>query len=110
MSADVKDLLFNTLPRPSGRAQPDTGPVQVFYDDRYIAIDDAEQIPADLRAYVQVVLYLNLMNAYFRIEQGPLDLAPTIRATFEPSRHVTRSAYAVTAVRFCDGYLADLTE
>lgn len=87
-----------------------TGPVQVFYDDRYIPIDDAGQIPADLRGYVQVALDLNLMNAYFRIEQGPLDLAPTIRATFKPNQQVTRAEYAVTAVRFYNGYLADVAE
>jgi serine protease AprX len=87
-----------------------TGPIQVFYDNRYIPIDDAGQIPADLRGYVQVALDLNLMNAYFRIEQGPLDLTPTIRATFKPSQQVTRAEYAVTATRFFKGYLSDIVE
>lgn len=83
-----------------------TGPVQVWYDDRYLPIEDASQIPAELRGYVQVALDLNLMNAFYRIEQGPFDLTPTIRATFKPTQSVTRAEYAVTAARFHAGYLA----
>jgi len=84
-----------------------SGPVQVWYDDRYLPIEDADQIPAELRGYVQVALDLNLMNAFYRLEQGPFDLTPTIHATFKPAQSITRAEYAVTAARFHAGYLAE---
>lgn len=80
-----------------------TGPVQVRYGEDYVAIEDAADIPRELRGYVQLALDLNIMNAYFRIEQGLF--GPTVHATFQPRRRVTRAEYAVTAARFFDTYL-----
>jgi serine protease AprX len=84
-----------------------SGSVTVAYDGQRIAIDDAGQIPADLRGYVQLALDLNLMNAYYSLKQGPFELTPTLHATFKPAQSITRAEYAVTAVRFYNGYLAD---
>lgn len=84
-----------------------SGQVEVSYDGRMIPIDDASQIPAELRGYVQLALHLNLMNAYFSLVQGPFDLTPTLHATFKPAQSVTRAEYAVTAARFFDGYLQE---
>ncbi len=83
-----------------------SGDVTVQYGDSRIAIDDAAQIPADLRGYVQLALDLNILNAYFTLQQGPYDLVPTIHATFRPTQTVTRGDYAVTIARFFNAYLA----
>ncbi len=86
-------------------ASSDTLTVQV--GDARITIDDSSAIPADLRGHVQVALDLNILNAYFTLEQGPYDLQPTLHATFRPSETVTRGAYAVMVSRFYNAYLSE---
>jgi len=81
-------------------------PLTVQYGSARIAIDDAGQVPAELRGYVQLALDLNIMNAYFSVTQGPFDLQPVVRATFRPGQAVTRGEYAVAAARFYSAYLA----
>ncbi len=71
----------------------------VPYRDTVIAIDDANNIPANMIGYVQIALNLNLINAYFTLIQGPTDLQPTIHATFQPLKNVTRGEFAVIVTR-----------
>lgn len=80
-------------------------PVTVQYGNARLPIDDAAQIPAELRGYVQLALDLNLVNAYFTLTQGPTDLQPTIHATFKPTQQVTRGDIAVALTRFFAAYL-----
>ena len=80
-----------------------SGPLTVFLDGKRIPIDDAASIPASLRGYVQLALDQGLLNARFTVTQGPYDLQPTLHAYFDPTKVVTRAAFAVAAGR----YLAD---
>ncbi|MGB3260897.1 S8 family serine peptidase [Paenisporosarcina sp.] len=78
----------------------------VQYKESRIAISDASSVPAELRGYVQLALDLNILNAYFSVEQGPYDLQPTVVAKFEPKKTVTRGDYAVTITRYFANYHA----
>ena len=80
------------------------GPMTAFYDGRHIPLDDAGSIPAGLRGYVQLALDHGLINARFAVTQGPYDLAPTLHAYFDPTKSVTRAAYAVAAGRYMAHY------
>ena len=86
------------------QAQAFNGTLTAFYDGKRIAIDDAAAIPASLRGYVQLALDNGLINARFAVTQGPFDLAPTLHAYFDPSKTVTRAAYAVAAGRYMSHY------
>jgi serine protease AprX len=79
--------------------------VTVQYKDERLPIEDASEIPAGLEGYVQVALDMNLVNAFFTLTQGPTDLEPTIHATFEPMKKVTRADYTVGMTRFYAAYL-----
>ena len=67
-------------------------------------LDDAGQIPAALRGYVQLALDMGLLNARFSLTQGPFDLSPTLHARFDPTERVTRAAWSVAAGRFMTQY------
>ncbi len=82
------------------------GELTAFYDGRRIPVEDAASIPASLRGYVQQALDQGVLNARFALTQGPYDLQPTLHAYFDPSRTVTRAAYAVAASRFDATYRA----
>jgi serine protease AprX len=45
-----------------------------------------------------------LINARFTVTQGPFDLQPTVHAYFDPTKGVTRAAYAVAAGRYAGQY------
>lgn len=79
--------------------------VTVQYGSTRIAVEDAVQIRAELRGYVQVALDMNILNAYFWTTQGPFDLQPTIHAAFRPAQTVTRGEFAVAISRFYSAWL-----
>ncbi|TRW49858.1 S8 family serine peptidase [Aliidiomarina halalkaliphila] len=79
-------------------------PITVTYQGQTIAISDQNAIPRELRGHVQMALNLSLSNVKFDIKQGLLDLQPTITATFEPEKTITRAEYSVWASRLYDGY------
>jgi serine protease AprX len=81
-----------------------SGDLTAFYDGKRIPLDDASTIPASLRGYVQLALDQGLINARFAVTQGPFDLQPTLHAYFDPSKTVTRAAYAVAAGRYQAAY------
>ena len=81
-----------------------TGELSVLADGKRIPIDDAAAVPASLRGYVQLALDLGLIEARFGLVQGPFDLQPTLRAWFDPSRTVTRAAFAASASRHLGVY------
>jgi serine protease AprX len=82
-----------------------TGDVTVDFKGEKIVIEDAHEIPAELKGYVQRALKLGLMNADFYMEQGPYDLQPTIHATFSPNKAVLRGDFAVYMNKFLTRYL-----
>jgi serine protease AprX len=53
---------------------------------------------------VQFALDLGLINARFAVTQGPYDLQPTLKAYFDPSKTVSRAAFAVAAGRYLTQY------
>ena len=77
-----------------------SGTLTVDYNGERIAIEDAAQIPAELRGYVQLALDSQLVGARFTMSQGPFDLQPKVHAWFDPNSGVTRANYAVVAGRF----------
>lgn len=81
-----------------------SGPLTAFYDGKRIPVEDAASIPANLRGYVQYALDQGLINARFTVTQGPYDLEPTLHAYFDPTKGVTRAAYAVAAGRYQTAY------
>jgi serine protease AprX len=89
-----------------GEARAFSGDLTAFYDGKRIPLDDAASIPASLRGYVQLALDRGLINARFAVTQGPFDLQPTLHAYFDPSKTVTRGAYAVAAGRYLSAYRA----
>ncbi|MDR6120901.1 serine protease AprX [Bacillus sp. SLBN-46] len=82
------------------QAKEKTGDVTVLYKGERIPIKDSSSIPASLRGYVQLALDLNILNATFQVKQGTYDLVPTVEASFEPSKKVTRGDYAVAVTRY----------
>ncbi|MBA3532753.1 MAG: S8 family serine peptidase [Ardenticatenales bacterium] len=98
--------LVQSLALQSEAVARNSNAVTVLHNGQRIAIEDASQIPAELRGYVQLALDLNIMNAYFTVTQGPFDLQPTVHATFAPASRVTRGEFAVTIARFYSAYLA----
>ncbi|MBO6575305.1 MAG: S8 family peptidase [Rhodothermales bacterium] len=85
------------------------GSVSVAYMGEDIELSDWQDIPADLRGYVQLALDLNVMQAHFSLTQGAYDLQPTIHAAFDPNGSVSRAAYAWHITRFADSYLNGFT-
>lgn len=104
---DLAFALVQSLGLESEAAARNSDTVTVQYGDSRIPIDDALDIPADLRGHVQLALDLNILNAYFTLTQGPYDLQPTVHATFKPLQTVTRGDYAVAVTRFFTTYLSD---
>ncbi|MDQ3617345.1 MAG: S8 family serine peptidase [Pseudomonadota bacterium] len=85
-------------------AQAFNGELTAFYLGKRVPVLDAASIPASLRGYVQLALDRGLINARFVVEQGPFDLQPTLQAYFDPTKGVTRAAYAVAASRYMAHY------
>ncbi|WP_078549992.1 S8 family serine peptidase [Litchfieldia alkalitelluris] len=81
------------------------GTVTVQYKDERVEIEDMNDIPVELRGYVQLALDLNIMNATFAVEQGLFDLEPTVTAMFSPSTKVTRGEFAVAMTRYYNAFL-----
>lgn len=72
----------------------------VQYNGTRVPLQDAANVPAELRGHVQLALDLNILNAYFSTVQDRYALKPTITAKFEPGKTVTRADYAVAITRY----------
>lgn len=68
-------------------------PVTVSVNGKTIPVDDASQIPANMKGYVNLALELNLINAYYAVTNG------ITRATFKPLQNVTRADFATIITR-----------
>lgn len=75
--------------------------VTVVNNGQTLALTDNATIPAAMRGYVQYALDKGILQAYFTMEQGPLELFPTLKARVKPSDPVTRAwlAYALDNYR-----------
>jgi serine protease AprX len=77
-----------------------TGDVTIQHDGRRYVLTDQDQIPAALRGYVQVAINSNMLNVFWSVQQGPLDLQPTLQASFRPTGTMTRADAAVAITRY----------
>ncbi len=80
------------------------GDVTVAYKGERLPVEDAGDIPAELKGYVQLALDLGIFNAHFTSSQGPYDKEPTIHAEFHPAKELTRGDFAVAMTRFFNNY------
>ncbi|MDA3932878.1 MAG: S8 family serine peptidase [Gammaproteobacteria bacterium] len=101
--AELAFSLVQALGLEEFAVNPGAGEVTAEFDGQRVPVQDADQIPEDLRGYVQIALDLKLMNAFFEIEQLPF-MAPVLVAHFRPDQAVTRAEYAHAAVNFMDRY------
>ena len=72
--------------------------VTVNFNGQNLPIEDAYKIPSGFEGYVQLALNMNLINAYYKLEQR-LFQDPIIHATFSPLANITRGEFAVIATR-----------
>lgn len=82
-----------------------SGQLTVQYKDERVVIQDAANIPDELKGYVQLALDLNILNAKFTVSQGLYDLKPTIKAEFNPSGKISRGDFAVAMTRYYHSFL-----
>ncbi|GAC1397233.1 MAG: hypothetical protein NVSMB56_12230 [Pyrinomonadaceae bacterium] len=71
--------------------------VTVNYNGQIYTLTDNADIPSDLRGYVQIALDKQLLQAFYTLEQSPLDFTPTLKARVKPNDPTTRAfmAYAL---------------
>ena len=65
-----------------------------------LPLADLDQIPLELRGYVQIALDRQLLPAYFTLEQGPFDFQPTLKARFKPADSLSRAMLAFSLDNF----------
>jgi serine protease AprX len=70
------------------------------------ALEDADEIPVGLEGYVSVALDLNLIDAFFTMEEGQTD-SETRSASFRPLEDLTRANFAVIITRTFKLYSSD---
>ncbi len=76
----------------------------VDYSGEQIVLADQDQIPAELKGYVQLAITMSLINVSFGTEQSPFSVTPTLTASFDPESTVTRAHYAVLSSRLFTQY------
>lgn len=76
-------------------------PVTAVYNGIRVPLTDNNEIPAALRGYVQLAVDRGMLQVFFTLDQGPLELTPTLKARVLPGQSVTRAylAYALDAYR-----------
>src|SRR5205085_679191 len=68
--------------------------VTATYNGQAIPVADLGEIPLALRGYVQLALDKQILQAFFTLEQGPLDFQPTLKARVKPQDQTTRAFLA----------------
>ncbi|GGD01794.1 hypothetical protein GCM10007216_35670 [Thalassobacillus devorans] len=103
--AELAYSLVQSLGLQEEAEQREEGPLTVMYNGERIPVVDEADVPAELKGYVQLALDLNMLNAYFSVNQGDYDLEPAVEAAFKPDETVTRADYAVAITRYFQAYL-----
>jgi serine protease AprX len=80
--------------------------VTASHNGQAIPVTDNSDIPAALRGYVQLALDRGILQAYFSLEQGPLDLQPTLKARILPEEPTTRAWTAFALDNFRKHFVA----
>lgn len=78
--------------------------ITVDYNGQSVVVTDLDNIPDNMKGYVQAAIQLSLLNVKFTVVQGEFDLTPQLTATFSPDFEVTRAEYALTAGRLFGQY------
>lgn len=75
--------------------------VTATYNGQTLVLADNAEIPLAMRGYVQIALDKQILQAFYTLEQGPFDFAPTLKARVKPADPTTRAfmAYALDNFR-----------
>jgi serine protease AprX len=76
----------------------------VEYSGQTIVLEDQNDIPDNMKGYVQVAIQLSLLNVKFDVVNNPFNVTPQLTAIFTPGYSVTRAEYALTAGRLFGQY------
>ncbi|MCW8109707.1 S8 family serine peptidase [Alteromonas ponticola] len=76
----------------------------VEYKGQQIVLSDQDDIPIEMKGYVQAAITLSLLNVEFSIDQGSFALEPTLTASFSPDTKISRAHYAVIVSRLFTQY------
>jgi serine protease AprX len=80
--------------------------VTVTYSGQTLVLADNAGIPAAYRGYIQFALDKGILQAYFTLEQGPLDLQPTLKARAQAADPVTRAWLAFALDNYWQHFVA----
>ena len=70
------------------------------FNGQTLVLADNGDIPLSLRGYAQIALDKQIVQAFFALEQGPLDSQPTLKARVKPNDPTTRAFLAFALDRF----------
>ncbi|MCW8092609.1 S8 family peptidase [Alteromonas sp. ASW11-130] len=90
--------------QPLAEAFDPSNDIIVEYKGQQIVLADQEQIPDEMKGYVQAALSLSLLGVKFDVEQDGFGLEPKLVATFSPDKQIRRAHYAVIASRLFTQY------
>ena len=80
--------------------------VTVTYSGQTLVLADNASIPLAFRGYIQYALDKGILQAYFSLEQGPLDLQPTLKARVKAADPVTRAWLAGALTNYWQHFTA----
>jgi serine protease AprX len=80
--------------------------VTVTYNGQTLVLADNASIPAAYRGYIQYALDKGILQAYFSVEQGLLDLQPTLKARVKVTDPVTRAWHAFALNNYWQHFVA----
>jgi serine protease AprX len=80
--------------------------VTVTYNGQTLVLADNASLPAAFRGYIQYALDKGILQAYFSLEQGPLDLQPTLKARVKAADPVTRAWLAFALSNYWQHFVA----
>ena len=67
-----------------------------------VEVEDTDAIAPEYRGYVQQALAAGLMQVEVKVEQGPFDLQPTLKAFFNPQNGVSRGEAAFILTQYTE--------
>ncbi|HLM61687.1 MAG TPA: S-layer homology domain-containing protein, partial [Pyrinomonadaceae bacterium] len=80
--------------------------VTVNYNGQTLALTDNAEIPSALRGYVQIALDKGILQAFYTLEQGPFDFAPTLKARVKAGDPMTRGFMAFSLDNYSRRFVA----
>jgi serine protease AprX len=87
------------------KPEPGTN-VTVTLNGQTLVLTDNSEIPSALRGYVQFALDKGILQAFYTIEQGPFDFAPTLKARVKSNDPMTRGFMAFSLDNYSRRFVA----